>query len=203
MKIVLYVYISDVDDIKYVINYDYSNNSEDYVHRIGRTGRREKKVRNWSQFLNYQLNARGLRACWYISKFCFEGYSVHVFHSWKFGKSERFDKSASRSQSACPWWVNFDGAEYILNVKPISVKILCYWFYALYSLVCSENFIFNLYLSDMEVVWKETLVATVAIPASSLNADVLKIGGKDGHGNSIYLEIIFNLYLFYKKIHVK
>lgn len=33
----------DVDDIKYVINYDYSNNSEDYVHRIGRTGRCEKK----------------------------------------------------------------------------------------------------------------------------------------------------------------
>ncbi|VDK53467.1 unnamed protein product [Cylicostephanus goldi] len=34
---------ADVDDIKYVINYDYPNNSEDYVHRIGRTGRREKK----------------------------------------------------------------------------------------------------------------------------------------------------------------
>ncbi|VDD89816.1 unnamed protein product, partial [Enterobius vermicularis] len=33
----------DVDDIKFVINYDYSNNSEDYVHRIGRTGRCEKK----------------------------------------------------------------------------------------------------------------------------------------------------------------
>ncbi|KAL3982987.1 DEAD/DEAH box helicase family protein [Acanthocheilonema viteae] len=32
----------DVDDIKYVINFDYSNNSEDYVHRIGRTGRRDK-----------------------------------------------------------------------------------------------------------------------------------------------------------------
>jgi hypothetical protein len=30
----------DVDDIKYVINYDYPNNSEDYIHRIGRTGRR-------------------------------------------------------------------------------------------------------------------------------------------------------------------
>ena len=28
-----------------VINYDYPNNSEDYVHRIGRTGRRDKKVR--------------------------------------------------------------------------------------------------------------------------------------------------------------
>lgn len=30
---------SDVDDVKFVINYDYPNNSEDYVHRIGRTGR--------------------------------------------------------------------------------------------------------------------------------------------------------------------
>jgi ATP-dependent RNA helicase DDX5/DBP2 len=31
----------DVSDIKYVMNYDYPNNSEDYVHRIGRTGRRD------------------------------------------------------------------------------------------------------------------------------------------------------------------
>jgi len=31
-----------VDDIKFVINYDYPNCSEDYVHRIGRTGRRDK-----------------------------------------------------------------------------------------------------------------------------------------------------------------
>jgi superfamily II DNA/RNA helicase len=29
----------DVGDIKFVINYDYPNNSEDYVHRIGRTAR--------------------------------------------------------------------------------------------------------------------------------------------------------------------
>jgi len=29
----------DVDDIKFVINFDYPNCSEDYVHRIGRTGR--------------------------------------------------------------------------------------------------------------------------------------------------------------------
>ncbi|ESO06695.1 hypothetical protein HELRODRAFT_106284 [Helobdella robusta] len=32
----------DVDDIKYVINYDFPNSSEDYVHRIGRTGRASK-----------------------------------------------------------------------------------------------------------------------------------------------------------------
>ena len=30
----------DVDDIKFVINYDYPSNSEDYIHRIGRTGRK-------------------------------------------------------------------------------------------------------------------------------------------------------------------
>jgi len=29
----------DVDDIRFVINFDYPNSSEDYVHRIGRTGR--------------------------------------------------------------------------------------------------------------------------------------------------------------------
>ncbi|CAL4076322.1 unnamed protein product, partial [Meganyctiphanes norvegica] len=29
----------DVDDVKFVINYDYPNCSEDYIHRIGRTGR--------------------------------------------------------------------------------------------------------------------------------------------------------------------
>lgn len=32
----------DVDDVKFVINYDYPNNSEDYIHRIGRTGRRDR-----------------------------------------------------------------------------------------------------------------------------------------------------------------
>jgi superfamily II DNA/RNA helicase len=35
--------IADVEDIKYVINFDYPNCSEDYVHRIGRTGRRDNK----------------------------------------------------------------------------------------------------------------------------------------------------------------
>jgi superfamily II DNA/RNA helicase len=31
--------IADVEDVKYVINFDYPNTSEDYIHRIGRTGR--------------------------------------------------------------------------------------------------------------------------------------------------------------------
>lgn len=33
---------ADVDDVKFVINYDYPSCSEDYVHRIGRTGRSDK-----------------------------------------------------------------------------------------------------------------------------------------------------------------
>lgn len=32
----------DVEDVKFVINFDYPNCSEDYVHRIGRTGRSQK-----------------------------------------------------------------------------------------------------------------------------------------------------------------
>lgn len=34
--------LSDVEDVKFVINFDYPSCSEDYVHRIGRTGRRQK-----------------------------------------------------------------------------------------------------------------------------------------------------------------
>ena len=33
----------DIDDIEYVINYDFPQMTEDYVHRIGRTARMEKK----------------------------------------------------------------------------------------------------------------------------------------------------------------
>jgi len=35
-------YVKYVEDVKFVINYDYPNCSEDYVHRIGRTGRSAK-----------------------------------------------------------------------------------------------------------------------------------------------------------------
>ena len=31
--------ITDVEDVKFVINFDYPSSSEDYIHRIGRTGR--------------------------------------------------------------------------------------------------------------------------------------------------------------------
>jgi hypothetical protein len=35
----LTILAKDVRNITHVLNYDYPNNSEDYIHRIGRTGR--------------------------------------------------------------------------------------------------------------------------------------------------------------------
>lgn len=32
----------DVDDVKFVVNYDYPNSSEEYIHRIGRTARNNR-----------------------------------------------------------------------------------------------------------------------------------------------------------------
>jgi ATP-dependent RNA helicase DDX5/DBP2 len=40
----------DVEDVKNVINYDYPNTSEDYIHRIGRTGRCEQTGTAWTFF---------------------------------------------------------------------------------------------------------------------------------------------------------
>ncbi|XP_021923571.1 ATP-dependent RNA helicase p62-like isoform X2 [Zootermopsis nevadensis] len=40
----------DVDGIKYVINFDYPNSSEDYIHRIGRTGRRNTTGTSYAFF---------------------------------------------------------------------------------------------------------------------------------------------------------
>lgn len=40
----------DVDDVKYVINFDYPSSSEDYVHRIGRTGRSENTGTSYAFF---------------------------------------------------------------------------------------------------------------------------------------------------------
>ncbi|GAA35819.2 probable ATP-dependent RNA helicase DDX17 [Clonorchis sinensis] len=33
----------DINDIRYIVNYDYPSQTEDYIHRIGRTGRSDKK----------------------------------------------------------------------------------------------------------------------------------------------------------------
>ena len=43
-------YFADVEDVKYVINYDFPNCCEDYVHRIGRTGRMKKTGTAYTYF---------------------------------------------------------------------------------------------------------------------------------------------------------
>ncbi|XP_063312219.1 probable ATP-dependent RNA helicase DDX5 [Pelobates fuscus] len=45
----------DVEDVKFVINYDYPNSSEDYIHRIGRTARSSKTGTAYTFFTHNNL----------------------------------------------------------------------------------------------------------------------------------------------------
>lgn len=45
-----YLLLADVKDIKCVVNYDFPSSLEDYVHRIGRTGRAGAKGTAYSFF---------------------------------------------------------------------------------------------------------------------------------------------------------
>ena len=52
---------TDVDDVKYVINFDYPSSSEDYVHRIGRTARANKEGTAYTFFTTENMkNAKDL-----------------------------------------------------------------------------------------------------------------------------------------------
>ncbi|XP_049873993.1 uncharacterized protein LOC126372336 isoform X2 [Pectinophora gossypiella] len=53
----------DVEDVKFVVNYDYPNSSEDYIHRIGRTGRCQQSGTAYTYFTSGDSRqARGLVA---------------------------------------------------------------------------------------------------------------------------------------------
>ncbi|KAJ8716182.1 hypothetical protein PYW08_013467 [Mythimna loreyi] len=53
----------DVEDVKFVINFDYPNSSEDYIHRIGRTGRCQQSGTAYTYFTPGDARqARGLLA---------------------------------------------------------------------------------------------------------------------------------------------
>jgi len=62
----------DVEDIKFVINFDYPNCAEDYIHRIGRTARAERTDR----------------------------HGLHVFYSIQRTEGQRSHRSAEGSQSS-------------------------------------------------------------------------------------------------------
>lgn len=46
----------DITDVKFVINYDYPNSSEDYIHRIGRTARAENTGTAYTFFTHENAN---------------------------------------------------------------------------------------------------------------------------------------------------
>lgn len=46
----IFINKTDVDGIKFVINFDYPQNSEDYIHRIGRTGRSDTTGTSYALF---------------------------------------------------------------------------------------------------------------------------------------------------------
>lgn len=51
--------LSDVEDVKFVINFDYPNNSEDYIHRIGRTARSQKTGTAYTFFTHNNVRQAG------------------------------------------------------------------------------------------------------------------------------------------------
>lgn len=50
VSIIIPFFCLDVEGIKYVINFDYPNSSEDYIHRIGRTGRSDSTGTSYAFF---------------------------------------------------------------------------------------------------------------------------------------------------------
>lgn len=55
----LVYFVIDVDDVKYVINFDYPSSSEDYIHRIGRTGRRRQTGTAYAFFTSHNMKHAG------------------------------------------------------------------------------------------------------------------------------------------------
>lgn len=51
----IFYLFTDVDDVKYVINFDYPSSSEDYIHRIGRTGRRRQTGTAYAFFTTHNM----------------------------------------------------------------------------------------------------------------------------------------------------
>lgn len=53
--------ITDIEDVKFVINFDYPSSSEDYIHRIGRTGRSQQTGTAYAFFTPHNMkHANGL-----------------------------------------------------------------------------------------------------------------------------------------------
>jgi ATP-dependent RNA helicase DDX5/DBP2 len=47
--------ITDIEDVKFVINYDYPSSSEDYIHHVGRTGRSQQPGTAYAFFTPHNM----------------------------------------------------------------------------------------------------------------------------------------------------
>jgi len=99
----------DVDGIKWVINYDYPNSSEDYIHRIGRTGRRDMTGTAYTFFTEEDVGkAKDLVAVLLEAKQEVSAELMEMASRSGFGQSKKQFKSFGGN----PYKRNFGGASY-------------------------------------------------------------------------------------------
>ena len=83
---------SDVSDIKFVINFDFPNNTEDYVHRIGRTARAEQTGTAYSYFTSQ--NAKQARELVDILKEAKQNVNPRLYDMLQLSKQLHMSKGA-------------------------------------------------------------------------------------------------------------
>uniref|UniRef100_A0A672IET5 RNA helicase n=1 Tax=Salarias fasciatus TaxID=181472 RepID=A0A672IET5_SALFA len=91
----------DVEDVKFVINYDYPNSSEDYVHRIGRTARSTNKGTAYTFFTPGNLRqARDLVRVLEEARQAINPKLLQLVDSGRGGGGKESDRSSSGSSSS-------------------------------------------------------------------------------------------------------
>lgn len=91
---------TDVDGIKYVINFDYPQNSEDYIHRIGRTGRSNTKGTSFAFFT--KNNAKQAKALVDVLREANQVSSPDNDQLWKLLMYILLLGNQSRAGESCP-----------------------------------------------------------------------------------------------------
>lgn len=81
----------DVTDIKFVVNFDFPNNTEDYIHRIGRTARADNTGTAYSFFTS--SNAKQARELIDILKEAKQSVPPRLYHMLELSKQIHMAKS--------------------------------------------------------------------------------------------------------------
>lgn len=106
----------DVDGINWVINYDYPNTSEDYIHRIGRTGRAESSGTSHTFFTESNANkARDLVAVLLEAKQEVPAELMEMARRGGAGGSNNRSRGYGGSYGKSPYNKSFGGNSYNRN----------------------------------------------------------------------------------------